>query len=415
MISRHLLPLLESALADTPAVFLAGPRQVGKSTLAQSLSERDGRRYLTLDDVSVLAAAGTDPEGFVASLDERVVLDEVQRAPGLLLPLKAAIDRERRPGRFLLTGSAAVLVQPAIAEALVGRVELLTLWPFSQGEPRGVRERFVDALFADALDAAGVRGIERREAAELVVTGGFPEVHARAEPARREAWFRAYVSTLLQRDVRDLAAIDRVADLPRLLRLLVERTGALANAADLSRSAALPLSTLNRYVTLLESVFLVRRLPPWSGNRSVRLVKTPKFYPVDTGVGAHLLDLDADALTSAPERFGPLLEAFVLGEIVKQLGWSRTAAVPYFYRTHAGDEVDLVLEDRRGRCVAVEVKSAATLDRADFRGIERFAAAAGRRFHRGVVLYLGREAVPFGERRHALPLPALWTLRPSDP
>jgi hypothetical protein len=411
MIPRHLDDALRRALADTPAVFLGGPRQVGKSTLARDLcSGTRDRRYVTLDDLTVLAAATRDPDGFLAGLAGDVVLDEAQRAPGLFLSLKAAIDRGRRPGRFLLTGSAAVLALHALAEALAGRVEILTLWPLSQGELRGVHETFVDALFAPAYDASGLQAVDRCQIIEEVALGGFPEVRTRRAPDRRDAWFRSYVSTLLQREVRDLAAIARLAELPHLLRLLAERTGGLVNVSDLARATALPQSTLSRYLALLEGLFLVRRLPPWSGNRTSRLVKASKLYPVDTGIAAHLLDLDAATLADAPDRLGPLLEAFVVGEIVKQLGWSRTAATPYFFRTHTGQEVDLVLEDRRGRCAAIEIKSAASVAASDLRGLDAFARQAGRKFLRGVVLYLGREAVPFSDRVEALPISALWGL-----
>ena len=409
MIQRHLLNALRTALEDTPAVFLAGPRQAGKSTLAQSLcAGRSGRRYLTLDDAAVMAAARRDAAGFVSGLEGDVVLDEVQRAPELLLALKVAIDRDRRAGRFLLTGLAGILVVPQVAEALAGRVEILNLWPLSQGEIEGRREHFIDACFADRPLANPGKAASRRSLCEVMVRGGFPEARGRIAVERRDAWFRSYVSTLLGRDVRDLAAIEGLAELPHLLRLLAERTGGLLNFADVSRSTALPQSTVKRYMTLLEGLFLIRRIPPWSGSRTTRLVKAPKVYPVDTGLAAHLTDTDVESLAERPERLGPLLEAFVVGEIVKQIGWSRTRPAMHHFRTHTGREVDIVLEDRRGRCVAIEVKAAATIGGGDTKGIEAFASAAGPRFHRGVLLYTGREAVPFAANLHALPVSALW-------
>ena len=412
MIRRHLFDTLRAALADTPAVFLAGPRQAGKSTLAQSLSEgRSGRRYLTLDDATVLAAARRDPAGFLSGLGGNVVLDEVQRVPELFLALKATIDRERRAGRFLLTGSAGVMVVPQAAEALAGRAEFLTLWPFSQGEIEGNREGFLDALFAERFPPTFGELASRRELCEAIVRGGFPEARARAAPERRDAWFRSYVSTLLSRDVRDLATIEGLAELPHLLRLLAERTGGLLNYADVSRSTALPQSTVKRYMTLLEGIFLIRRIPPWAGSRTARLVKAPKIYPVDTGLAAHLVDADTATLAERPERLGPLLEAFVISEIVKQVGWSRTRPGIHHFRTHTGHEVDIVLEDRRGRCIAVEVKAAASIGTGDLKGIEAFAAVAGKRFHRGLLLYTGQEAVPFSANLHALPVSALWRSR----
>ncbi len=409
MLERHILPSVRAALADTPAVFLAGPRQAGKSTLAQGLCGGDpGRRYLTLDDATVLAAARRDPEGFLSGLANPVVLDEVQRAPELFRALKASIDRDRKAGRFLLTGSAGILVVPQVAEALAGRVELLTLWPFSQGEIEGTIETFVDACFGEHPPKGDAEPLSRRQLCEAIVRGGFPEARVRAAAERRDAWFQSYVSTLLSRDVRDLAIIEGLAELPHLLRLLAERTGGLLNYADVSRSTTLPQSTVKRYLTLLEGLFLIRRVPSWSGSRTSRLVKSPKIYPVDTGLAAHLLDANAAGLANRPERLGRLLEAFVIGEVVKQTGWSRTRPAVHHFRTHAGHEVDIVLEDRRGRCVAIEIKASASVGSGDLKGIEAFAASAGKRFHRGMILYTGRDVVPFSRNIQALPVSALW-------
>jgi len=415
MIKRHLLGALKAALADTPAVFLAGPRQAGKSTLAQRFCKgRSGRRYLTFDDVAVMAAARRDPAGFLSGLEGNVVLDEVQRVPELFLAMKSVIDRDRRPGRFLLTGSAAVMVVPQVAEALTGRVEILNLWPLSQGEIEGGREGFIDASFSDRFPPAAGKPLSRRALCTAIVRGGFPEARGRAAAERRDAWFRSYVSTLLSRDVRDLAAIEGLSELPHLLRLLAERTGGLLNYAEVSRSAALPQSTVKRYMMLLEGLFLIRRVPPWSGSRTVRLVKAPKVYPVDSGLASHLVDAEVETMTERPERLGPLLEAFVVAEIVKQIGWSRSRPGIHHFRTHAGREVDLVLEDRRGRCVAIEVKAAESIGSGDVAGIEAFASAAGRRFRRGILLYAGRETVPFAANIHALPISSLWRSTVSD-
>ena len=356
-------------------------------------------------------AARRDPAGSLSGLGGDVVLDEVQRAPELFLALKSEIDRDRRPGRFLLTGSASVLVIPQIAEALAGRVEILNLWPLSQGEIAGQREGFIDVCFSDSLSRSPDKPVSRRSLCETIVRGGFPEVRGRAAPERRDAWFRSYVSTLLSRDVRDLAAIEGLSELPHLLRLLAERTGGLLNYADLSRAAALPQSTVKRYMALLEGLFLIRRVPPWSGSRTVRLVKAPKVYPVDAGLASYMVDADVETLEHRPERLGPLLEAFVVGEVVKQIGWSCVRPAVHHFRAHTGHEVDIVLEDRRGRCVAIEVKAAASIGPGDMKGIGAFSAAAGRRFHRGVLLYAGRERVPFSANVHALPISSLWRSR----
>jgi predicted AAA+ superfamily ATPase len=411
VIRRHLEPELLAALRRSPAVFLSGARQTGKSTLAKAVAAgRHPARYLTLDDATTLAAARADPAGFVAGLDGPVVVDEVQREPDLFVAIKAAVDRDRRPGRFLLTGSASVTALPQLAEALVGRVEILTLRPFSQGELDGRRDAFVDALFQRRLTVpeggpAGRGGsVEQR-----LLNGGFPEVATRRNATARRAWFSSYVATILQREVRELAAIEGLAALPQLLGLLAARATALLNTSELSRSAGLPNTTLKRYLALLQATFLVEPLPAWSPNLSKRLVRAPKLMFLDTGLLAHLLGVDARRLAADHVLLGPLLENFVATELAKQTSWSRVRPTLHHFRTHSGEEVDLVMEDRGGRVVGVEVKSAASVGARDFRGLRMLAEALGRKFVRGVVLYRGDHVVPFGKRLHALPVTWLWT------
>ena len=417
MLPRAVTPHILAALADTPVVFLAGPRQAGKSTLAQWIaSGPHPARYLTLDDATILSAATQDPTGFLAGLEGPVVLDEVQRAPALYLALKAAVDRDRTPGRFLLTGSAKALMLPQLAEALVGRMEVLTLWPFAQcelaGAPTetvGLRGDFVDALFGDEWPGTAA-GTDRQDLLGRIVVGGYPEAVDRKAAARRRAWFGSYVTTILQRDIRDLARIEGLADLSRLLALMAARSTGLLNYAELSRSSALPQTTLKRYLALLEATYLVQTLPAWSGNLGRRLVKSPKLLFVDTGLMAHLLGLSSEAdLRQDSPAVGPLVENFVAVELLKQLDWSRTQPRLYHFRSHAGQEVDLVLEDARGRLVGIEVKASSEASADDFRGLRALAEQVGPHFQRGVVLYAGRETVPFGERLRAYPISSLWS------
>lgn len=413
MIRRHITSALRAALADTPVILLTGARQTGKSTLVQELASTvHPARYLTLDDATVLAAARTDPAGFIANLAGSVILDEVQRVPDLFLALKRTVDRDRQPGRFLLTGSANVLLLPRVAEALVGRMEILTLWPLSQGEIDGVQENFIDAVFADELPACRGRAEPWPALIERLLRGGYPEVLSRLEASRRQAWFGAYITTLLQRDVRDLAHIEGLTTFPRLLALLAARTAALLNMAELSRSLTMPQSTLKRYLALLETTFLVQPLPAWSGNLSKRLVKAPKLVLSDTGLSASLLGVSQDRLETDRGLAGPLLENFVVMEIRKQLAWSRAQPQPFHFRTQAGQEVDLVLEERSGHLVGIEVKASATVSPRDFNGLRTLAEAVGASFRRGIVLYTGEELLPFGPQMYALPLSTLW--RPWD-
>lgn len=411
MLKRHIAPALLAALADTPIVLLHGARQTGKSTLVQSLTEAEyPARYLTLDDAGVLAAARHDPAGFLAGLDSPVVLDEVQRAPGLFLAIKGAVDRERKPGRFLLTGSANVLLVPRLAESLAGRMEVLTLHPLSQGEIEGTRERFIDSLFSESLPKLGKAAGDRRDLVRRMVRGGYPEVITRTTADRRRAWFASYLTTILQRDVRDLASIEGLTSLPRLLALVAARVMGLANFADISRSAGLPLSTVKRYFALLETTFLVHALPAWAKNLGKRLVKAPKLMLGDTGLCAHLLGADEERAVDDPMVFGPLLENFVATELRKQSTWSQTRPQMLHFRTSSGQEVDLALEDQKGRVVGVEVKASVAVGREDWKGLGTLAVLAGKRFHRGVLLYLGAETIPFAKNLHALPVSALWRM-----
>ena len=406
ILGRHLMQPVLDALAHARVVVVNGPRQAGKTTLAHDLIEREGegRAYLTLDDPAVLTAARRDPVGFVAGLASPVVIDEVQRAPELFRAIKMAVDRDRRPGRFLLTGSANVLLLPRLADALVGRMEILTLWPLSVGEVAHVREGFVDAAFTEGSPV--LRPPSRRvDLLERLLTGGFPEPALRG---RREAWFAGYVMTLLERDVRDLARLEQLTALPPLLQLLAARSGSLLNTAELSRVSALPQNTLRRHLALFEAVYITGRLPAWSGSATKRLAKTPKLFFTDTGLMAHLLQLGPERIESTPTLVGPLLENFVVMEIQKQLGWSRIRPAVFHYRSHGGNEVDIVLEGPAGQLVGVEVKASSTISAGDLRGLQALQADRPKRFHRGLILYRGQTIVPFGPRLHAVPIETLW-------
>lgn len=412
MIHRNLTDNLRAALADSPVVLLNGARQTGKSTLVQALL-RSGHQahYVTLDDVSVLAAVRHDPAGFLAGQSGPVVIDEVQRAPELFVAIKAEVDRNRQPGRFLLTGSANVLLLPALSESLAGRMEILTLWPFSRGELAGVKEAFVDGLFAPVPPAYAPDGGGRDGLYSGILRGGYPEAVSRTAATRRRAWFASYLTTILQRDVRDLANIEGLTALPRLLALLATRATATVNYAELSRTAAIPQSTLKRYLVLLEATYLIRHIPAWSGNPGKRLVKAAKLMLTDSGLMAHLLGIGEER-PDDPRR-GPLFENYVAMELVKQCSWSgRSLPRLFHYRTQSGQEVDLVLEDAAGRIAGVEVKTRSRLGAGDFAGLRHLAEAAGDRFVRGVVMYTGTEAIPFGRDLWAMPMDALW--RPAS-
>ena len=412
---RFVAVRLREALADSPVVLIHGPRQCGKTTLARMVGEPRGYSYFSFDDDVALAAAQADPVGFVADLPKRAILDEVQRAPGIFTALKVAVDRRRTPGRFLLTGSTNVLLVPSLSESLAGRMAILRLHPLSQGELAGRRPRFLEALFAGAIRA---RRFERLGAALAgrVAAGGFPAALARKAPRRRMAWYRDYIETLVQRDVRELARIRSLDVLPRLLTVAAGQTARLLNASDLASPFQVSRPTIQEYVTLLERLFLLEVLPPWHANRLSRLVKTPKLHVADSGLAAALLGFDGSALAKDREALGQLVETFVLQELRRQASWHEDELRFHHFRDHHGAEVEIVIE-RSGREIAgIEVKAGATVGPADFRGLRRLREAAGRRFVAGAVVYDGETSASFGDGLFAVPIRALWeTTRVEKP
>jgi hypothetical protein len=411
MLKRAIEPRLHAALGDTPATMLVGPRQAGKSTLVQELAAgAHPARYLTLDDLQTLEAARRDPVGFVEAADGPLAIDEIQRAPELLLPIKASIDRDRRPGRFILTGSAQVMLLPKVSESLAGRVEVHTLWPFSQAEIEAVEgvavERLLDGPAAPEAPAA-----PRRELVERIAKGGFPEALAR-DAERRDEWLASYLTAVVQRDLRDLANIERLTEVPTVLASLAARVRAPLNKTDLSSSIGVPRTSLDRYLTLLEHVFLVRRLPAWHSKLIKQLTKAPKLLVSDSALLGHLLRADRDRLLADDSLFGTVLECFVGMEFAKQLSASRARAKLLHMRSPRGAEVDFVLEGADGRVAGVEVKAGSTVRGEDFKHLKALGERLGERFARGVVLYAGGEPLPFGERLEAWPLACLWTAWP---
>lgn len=407
MIRRNISDSIRRAMSDTPVVLLNGARQTGKTTLARALAAEGQAQYLTFDDSATLALAAADPSGFIRQLRGPVVLDEIQKAPGLFPAIKLAVDQDRQPGRFLLTGSTNVLTLPRISESLAGRMEIVPLFPFSAGEISGWTETFLNRSFAGTISQANPAPILNDLMARLTC-GGYPEAVQREVADRRDAWFSSYISTILQRDVRDLARVDALHALPNLLKLLAARASGLLNLAGLARDANLPHTTLTRYLALLETVFLVQRLPAWSRNLGQRLVKAPKLHLVDSGVACHLLGVDGDRLSRDRALLGRLLESYVVGELCKQASWSGGRIAIHHFRSAAGAEVDILLEKPDGSVVAIEVKASGTVGASDFVALKGLREQLGPEFRTGIVLYLGDQIVPFGDKLWLIPLPLLW-------
>ncbi|MEV0360759.1 ATP-binding protein [Nocardia sp. NPDC050697] len=406
---RRAEAIVRAALDDTRVVLVNGARQCGKSTLLRLLVRDRAAEWRDLDSALTRQAALADPDGFV-DFPELMVIDEIQRNPELLLSIKARVDADPRPGQYLLTGSARVLGLRSLPDTLVGRMETIELWPFSQGEIDGTPDGFVDAVFADGDRVRHHSSVTRADYAERLVRGGFPEAVARTNDRRRRAFFDSYLGDLIARDIQQLTEIERVAEMRTLVRLLVARSGGLLSTATLSNELGLGVSTVKRYLALLEEVFVVKRIPAWSRNVSSRATTAPKLAFVDSGIAAHQIGADARSLLRPTGQLGPLLEGFVLSELARQLTWAAEDAELFHYRTRDQIEVDAVLENRRGEVVGIEVKAASTVGADDFRGLRHLAERLGADFRTGIVLHTGQQTLPFGPKMLAMPISALWEL-----
>jgi predicted AAA+ superfamily ATPase len=395
------------ALADSPVVLLHGPRQCGKTTLAKLVGARKGYAYITFDDDVARAAAESDPAGFVDGLPPRVILDEVQRVPSLFTAIKTAIDRRRDPGRFLLTGSANVLLVPRLADSLAGRMAIQRLHPLSEAELERRRPSFLDTLFGGGFKARRTDRLAR-ELPARVAAGGYPAALVRQEGRRRAAWYRDYLEAIVQRDVRDLARIGALDAVPRLLGAAAGQTARLLNVTELAAPFSVSRPTIRDYMTLLQRVFLVEELPAWHSNRLKRLVKSPKLHLGDTGLACSLLGVDAAGLEADRPLLGRLTETFVFQELRRQASWHKDPLSFFHFRDKDGVKVDIVIERGPRAVAAVEVKASATVRAADFSGMRKLKAAAGRYFAGGVVLYDGEIAASFGDGLFAVPIRSLW-------
>jgi predicted AAA+ superfamily ATPase len=407
---RRIEQRLAEALLDTPVVLLAGPRQAGKTTLVRQVAAK-GLRYLTLDDELTLLAARADPVGLIRSLD-RAVIDEIQRAPQLLLAIKKSVDEDRRPGRFLLTGSANLMALPVVADSLAGRMETLSLMPLSQTEIEGHSANWIDQAFAGQLLKTDSLALGDA-LTDRVLRGGYPEAITRDSAKRRMAWARQYVDALIQRDVLDVAGIDKLDQLPRFLNALAQTAGQMCNYSQLAGQVGLDGKTAARYAGVFETMYLLKRVDVWARNRLSRVVKTPKLQFIDAGLLAMLMNLGIEEVRRDRSRFGQVLETFVFGELLKHTTSAEGDYQLLYYRDADKVEVDIVIENAAGQLVGVEVKASATVKASDLRGLRKLAALAGDQFKMGVLLYDGAETLPLGDGIWAAPLSSLWGTAPG--
>jgi predicted AAA+ superfamily ATPase len=404
---RHTELLVLEALNDTRVVLVGGARQVGKSTLMRSIvAGPHPAEELSLDNRLTREAALADPEGFLAGLKGPAFIDEIQRAPDLLLAIKDAVDRDLTPGRFLLTGSANVLSVRGVKDALTGRMEMVQLWPLAQSEIHGSSSNFVDALFASQPPNIAGAPVGRRAFVDAVAAGGYPEARIR-DGRRRARWYASYIDTTIYRDLRELSDARKLQEIPRLLRLLASQAANLLSYRRVAAKLDLTHDTVREYVGLLQTVFLVHLLPAWRPGIGAREAQAPKAYMVDSGLLTYLLGANEHRIATDDQITGKALENFAVIEVLKHADWASLDTRAYHYRRR-DEEIDLVLESRAGDIAAIEVKAAASIGRKDLRAMERMRDARGEDFKAGVVLYAGAQTIPLGKRLWAVPISGLW-------
>jgi len=408
MYHRFSTEKIKTALTDTPVVFVMGPRQSGKTTLVKNIID-DSWEYINLDDQTQFEVAQNDPVGFIRNLPakKRIAIDEVQRLPELFVSIKQAVDEDRIPGRFLLTGSANALLLPRLSDSLAGRMESVRLSPLSECEIQGHQPTFLSKLLSQEVPTSNDKRI-RDHLIQRIIVGCFPEPLQRATEQRSRAWYQQYINSLIQSDILDLTHIDHPELMTKLFRLTAFYAGKLSNLSEMGSKLGLSHVTIKKYMALLEQLFLVERLPAWHSNEYKRLIKTPKIHPTDTGIICAVRELNSKRLIQQPEIFGLLLESFVYNELRKQASWINKQLNFYHYRDKKKVEVDIIIEDSMGDCFAIEVKASATLTSKDFAGLERFKNIAGERFKLGILLYDGDHTTAFGDRLFAVPIGALW-------
>ena len=404
--TRLMKSRMDQAMLDTPIVLLSGPRQAGKTTLARQMAKDRGLQYITLDDQLALDSARMDPVGMVRNLKDAVI-DEVQRVPDLLLALKKSVDEDRRAGRFLLTGSANLMTLPTVADSLAGRMETLTLLPLSQSEIESQTDNWIECAFAGQFLQHAV-GVTAQELVQRVLCGGYPEALSRPSGNRRNTWGRQYLDSLIQRDVREIAHVQKLSELPQLLRGVAQTAGQLCNYAQLGAQLGLDSKTAAKYMGIFEQLYLLKRVDVWSNNRLQRVVKSPKLQFIDSGLLSILLGLSLEETQINRTRFGPVLETFVYGELLKHANTSEQEFRLMYYRDANKLEVDVVIENAQGDLLAIEVKASATVKASDFKGLRKFAELVGPSFKKGVVFYDGDTTMPMGDDLWAVPISSLW-------
>jgi predicted AAA+ superfamily ATPase len=402
--------VVREALSESRVVAIRGPRQAGKSTLARQLISHGWKAaYLTLDDEPTLAAARGDPIGFVADIKGPAVIDEIQRAPDLMLAIKKRVDIDQTRGQFLITGSANLVTLKTVQDALPGRVDYLNLFTLSQAEIEQLpNPGLIDALHEGRVPSLSGIPVGARMYAERFVAGGYPDAFRRTE-ASRLRFFRSYVQSVIERELPDIIDLRRPDIPPLLLNLVASRSAGILNVASMARDLRVDENTVLSHLKLLEDLMLVRRNAPWYRNLSQRQIKAPKIYLTDPGLFAALIGASAERAMSDPTIKGMLFETAVITELIKLAASSLLPPELFHYRDAKQREIDLVLEWPDGSVVAVEVKASSSVASEDLRSLRYLRERVGDAFKAGLILNCGEHTLPFGDRIHAVPIQVLWS------
>ena len=413
MFKRNIEEKLKFLLKSAPVVLLQGARQSGKSTLVKQIASELHYHYINLDDNRYLSQAVKNPQDFIVNLETPAIIDEVQRVPEIFLPIKLVVDDNRQPGKFLLTGSAQVLTLPGLADSLTGRMQLITLYPLSQGELLGVKDTFLDYIFRRQKPEQIEKNYpSKQEIFQRALKGGFPEVIQYKSAEQRQNWFESYITTLVQRDIKELADIDKLVDIPEILVYLASRLTGLLNISDLSSTSGISQTSLHRYLALLQALFIYQPLRPWASRLSKRLSKSAKVFFNDSGLTSYLLSLTDPKFALTSPYAGSILENFVFAELSKQITWCKSSYSLSHFRTHKGIEVDFVVEKRplqaENSMIGIEIKAASSVGYDDFKGLRYLQNNFEKQFYRGIVLYCGDKIIPFGKNMWCMPVSCLW-------
>ena len=397
-IPRHVETKVIEAMLDTPIVAIVGPRQAGKSTLAERFIQKKGT-HLTFDDPDILAASIADPKGLLENLEKPILIDEIQRNPLILPVIKAIVDQNRAPGFFILTGSANLLTLPKITESLAGRVEIIELLPFSQAELNQAPKKILDSIFELKLE--NNRLYPSIDLLPILIKGGYPETQNRV-PKRVVSWLKSYIKSIVQRDIKEVFDINKTQELNQMLKVLSAYNAGLISANGISKKVSLDHKTVSKYIAALENTYLVREIPTWSKNELSRTTKQKKINFIDSGLLCALKGITIEKANKDRNLIGNLFESFVFSELLKMANSSDEDYTFYHYRDARKNEVDLIVENSFGDAIGIEIKSTKTASAELFKGLNRINAQI--KLRASVVIYSGEKLLSFGENRWVIPI-----------